>query len=148
MAKQAKQKKRNLVSSLHNASNVARATRLEGEGEKWLLEFIEGGLKSDEAWFLKTEEEKEFVVLPQSALNNLLGHLRSSYEEKLKLMLRYEIRDLMPIDLEDTMAVATYELEKYRQDDGNLPMVNVKNLAHEIKSNHPNLFIHIDNLLQ
>ncbi|RDU70875.1 DUF2603 domain-containing protein [Helicobacter aurati] len=146
MAKQAKQKKHNLVSSLHNASNIAYLAPLDTN--KWLLEFVEGSFKSDEAWFLKTEDNKEFVVLPQNALNSLLGHLRMSHEEKLKILLRHEIRDLMPIDLEDTMTVAVYELEKYRQDDGNLPMVNVKNLAHEIKTNHPNLFLQLDNLFR
>ena len=46
----------------------------------------------------------------------------------------------MPHDLEDTMAVAIYELEKYRRDDGNLPMINVKEFAQKIRLNHPNLF--------
>lgn len=144
MAKQAKQKKYNLVSSLHKANNVAYLAPLDDN--KWLLKFVEGRLKSDEAWFLKTEDDKEFVVLPQSALNSLLGHLRVNHEEKLKILLRYEIRDLMPIDIEDTMVVAMYELEKHRQDDGNLPMINIKNLAQEIKINHPNLFLQLDNL--
>ncbi|TLD98415.1 DUF2603 domain-containing protein, partial [Helicobacter muridarum] len=113
MAKQAKQKKHDLVSSLHNASNVAYLAPLDDN--KWLLEFVAGKLKSNEAWFLKTEDNKEFVVLPQNALNNLLGHLRISHEEKLKILLRYEIKDLMPIDIEDTMVVAIHELEKHRQ---------------------------------
>ncbi|STQ86159.1 DUF2603 domain-containing protein [Helicobacter muridarum] len=144
MAKQAKQKKHDLVSSLHNASNVAYLAPLDDN--KWLLEFVAGKLKSNEAWFLKTEDNKEFVVLPQNALNNLLGHLRISHEEKLKILLRYEIKDLMPIDIEDTMVVAIHELEKHRQEDGNLPMINIKNLAQEIKINYPNLFLQLDNL--
>ncbi|WP_280523655.1 DUF2603 domain-containing protein [Helicobacter muridarum] len=62
------------------------------------------------------------------------------------MLLRYEIKDLMPIDIEDTMVVAIHELEKHRQEDGNLPMINIKNLAQEIKINYPNLFLQLDNL--
>ncbi len=138
MARQTKCNQQILVNSLQDANNVAYIAHLDTN--KWLLEFVNGELKKDEAWFLKNQDGEEFIVLPQQSLRVILENLQRSHEEKLHILLRYEIRDLMPHDLEDTMAVAIYELEKYRRDDGNLPMINVKEFAQKIRLNHPNLF--------
>ncbi|RDU63592.1 DUF2603 domain-containing protein [Helicobacter didelphidarum] len=139
MAEQTKQNHYNLVQSLCNANNIASLSQLEAN--QFLLEFINGELKADEASFVKTDSGDEFVMLPREAITHILGTLKNSHEETTKIMLRHAIRDLIPFDIEDAMAVAMYELEKYRLDDGNLPIVNVKNLAKEIRINHPNLFI-------
>lgn len=146
MAKQTKHNQQNLVKSLCEISNVAYMEKVDEA--QWLVEFVEGQLKSDEACFLKTDSGDEFVVLPQQALHNILGNLQRNHEERLQILLQHEIRNLMPIDLEDTMAVANYELEKHRQEDGNLPSINVKELANQIRTNHPNLFLQVENIFR
>ncbi|TLD84283.1 DUF2603 domain-containing protein [Helicobacter trogontum] len=146
MAKRAKSNKEKLVESLQNVSNVAYMAKLD-EG-RWLLEFVEGEFNENEAWFLKTTEGKEFVTLPQFALQNLLGHIQQHNEEKFLMLLRYEIRELMPIDLEDTMAVALHEFQSYKQSNGNIQDIDVKVFAKNIKLAHPNLFLQLDNVFQ
>ncbi len=146
MAKHEKHNKHKLVKSLQNVSNIAYMAQLDED--RWLLEFVEGAFKSDEAWFLKTADGEEFVALPQQALHNLLGHLQHHNEEKFLILLRYEIRELMPIDLEDTMAVAIHEFQAYKEAHGNIQDINVKTFAKNIKTTHPNLFLHFDRLFK
>ena len=139
----ADKKSKQLVHSLLNVKNVAYLAKVD-EG-RWLMEFMEGEARGDEAWFLKMSDGKEeFVAIPQKALQNLLLNMQKTHEEKLQVLLRYEIRDLMPKDLEDTMAVAMYELEKCRLSNGNLPMIDVHDLAQKIRIEHPNLFLSWD----
>ena len=143
MAKQTKHKKK-LVESLKNVNNVAYMAKLDKN--KWFLEFIEGKFSENEAWFIKTTEGKEFVALPQFALQNLLGHIQQHNEEKFLMLLRYEIRELMPIDLEDTMAVALHEFHAYKKSNINIQDIDVKAFAKNIKISHPNLFLRLDNI--
>lgn len=145
MAK-SKDNQKKLVKSLQEVSNVAYMSELEGN--KWLLEFVEGKFDANEAWFIKTTEGVEFVALPQDALQNLLWHLQHYHEEKLLMLLRCEIRELMPIDLEDTMAVAMHEFEEYKERHGNLQDINVKTFAKNIKTTHPNLFLQLDKIFK
>lgn len=145
MAK-SKDNQKKLVKSLQEVSNVAYMSELEGN--KWLLEFVEGKFDANEAWFIKTTEGVEFVALPQDALQNLLWHLQHYHEEKLLMLLRCEIRELMPIDLEDTMAVAMHEFEEYKERYGNLQDINVKTFAKNIKTTHPNLFLQLDKIFK
>ncbi len=142
MAKQTKQFKQNLVKSLQNVNNVAYMGQLDEN--RWLLEFVEGSFKVNEAWFIKTPEGDEFIALPQQVLNSLINNLQNHHEEKLLILLRHEIKELMPIDLEDTMVVAIHELDKYKGNNGNLHAINVKEFAKRIKAAHPNLFLHLD----
>ncbi len=144
MAKQTKYGRQNLVKSLQNVSNVAYMGQLDDD--RWLLEFVEGGFKNDEAWFIKAPDGEEFVALPQQALNNLLNHLQNHHEEKLLILLRHEIKELMPIDLEDTMVVAIHELDKYKDSSGSLQSLDVKEFARKIKITYPNLFLQLDKL--
>lgn len=146
MAKQTKNIKNKLVKSLQDVSNVAYMAKLDED--RWLLEFVEGNFNINEAWFLKTTDGEEFVALPQEALENLLGHLQHHHEEKLLMLLRCEIRDLMPIDIEDTMAVAIHEFEAYKEMHGNIQDINIKAFAKNIKIAHPNLFLHFDKMFK
>lgn len=146
MAKQTKIRQQKLIKSLQDVSNVAYMAKLDED--RWLLEFVEGSFKANEAWFLKTTDGKEFVALPQEALQNLLSHLQHYHEEKLLMLLRCEIRELMPIDLEDTMAVAIHEFQNYKETHGNIQEINVKTIAKNIKMAHPNLFLHIDKVFK
>ncbi|EMZ41121.1 DUF2603 domain-containing protein [Helicobacter bilis] len=146
MAKRTKYDKKKLVESLQTLSNVAYMAKLDDA--RWLLEFVEGGFNENEAWFLKTTEGKEFVALPQFALQNLLGHIQQHNEEKFLMLLRYEIRELMPIDLEDTMAVALHEFHSYKQSNGNIQDIDAKAFAKNIKLAHPNLFLRLDSIFK
>lgn len=146
MAKQTKHNKQKLIKSLQDVSNVAYMAKLDEE--RWLLEFVEGNFNANEAWFIKTIDGDEFVALPQEALQNLLSHLQSHNEEKFLMLLRYEMRELMPIDLEDTMAVAIHEFQTYKETHGNIQDINVKAFAKNIKTTYPNLFLHLDKMFK
>ena len=85
MARQTKCNQQILVNSLQDANNVAYIAHLDTN--KWLLEFVNGELKTDEAWFLKNQDGEEFIVLPQQSLRVILENLQRSHEEKLHILL-------------------------------------------------------------
>ena len=140
MAQQTKYDPHTLAESLHNADNIASLEELDSN--TYLMNFVNGGLHANKATFVKTNSGDEFIMLPKEAINHILSILQNSHEESIKVMLRYAIKDLMPFDLEDAMAVALHELELQRQKDGNLPKIDVKNLAKKVRIEYPNLFIH------
>lgn len=137
-AKDSKYDPQKLAASLNSADNVAY---LKGvDNDTFMLRFLHGSLQENEATFIKSEEGDEFVMLPKDAITHILGILQDTREESLKIMLRYAIRDLMPFDIDDAMAVALSELELQRLDNGNLPLLDMKILAKKIRLKHPNLF--------
>ncbi|MWV62620.1 DUF2603 domain-containing protein [Helicobacter saguini] len=127
-----------LAASLNSADNIAYLKGLDND--TFALRFVHGSLQENEATFIKSEEGDEFVMLPKEAITHILSILQDTREESLKIMLRYAIRDLMPFDLEDAMAVALSELESQRLDNGNLPFIDMKILAKKVRLKHPNLF--------
>lgn len=141
MAKRTEYDKQKIIRSLNNPINVAKMTKIDSK--KMILEFVSGEFSDDEAWFIKIDSGNEFVVLPENALNTLLSTLKANREEKLRILLKNEIKDLMPIDLEDAMVIAVNELEKYRLNDGSFPSINIKNIAKNIRTSYPNLFFNL-----
>ncbi|PAF50076.1 hypothetical protein BKH43_06170 [Helicobacter sp. 13S00401-1] len=143
--------KKELIRSLQDASNIAIATRVDDTHIN--LEFKQGSFQEEEAWFIKMNQASkntapsEFVVLPETALNTLLESLKSQHEEKLVLMLQKDILNLMPLDLEDALAVGLEELEKLRSQDETLRNINTEHIAKRIKTNYPNLFFDVSKIL-
>ncbi|PAF45851.1 DUF2603 domain-containing protein [Helicobacter sp. 11S02629-2] len=140
-----------LIRSLQDASNVAIATCIDDTHLS--LEFQQGSFQEKEAWFIKMQQtsqsasSSEFVVLPETALNILLDSLKSQHEEKLVLMLQKDILNLMPLDLEDALAVGLEELEKLRAKDETLRNIDTELIAKRIKTNYPNLFFDVSKIL-
>lgn len=132
-----------ISNSLNDVSNIAIATKINQK--QFLLDFIKGGLSEDEAWFIRMENNNEFVVLPEPVLNRLLCTIKANNEEKIFITLKHELKELFPADLDDVMIIALQELEKYRLNDGNLPIINAKQVAKKIKKDHPNLFLNFPN---
>lgn len=133
-----------LKNGLVSTKNIALATKINDK--QFILDFVKGEMRSNEAWFIKVEGEAEFVVLPENILNRLLGTIKTNHEEKVFLTLKNELKDLLPLDLDDVMVVAINELESYRGKDGSLPIINVKHVAKSIKRKYPNLFVSLPTL--
>lgn len=103
-----------------------------------------GTFSSNEAWFLKDEQDVEYVVLPQKVLQNIVALIRKAHEEKLRVELERDIISLTPIDFDDVMSVAIKKIESMRHKDGSLPNINSLQLIKQIKEEYPNLFLNFD----
>lgn len=100
-----------------------------------------GDFSSTEPCFLKDEKNKEYVVLPQKALQQIIALVRKAHEDKLKVELERDIISLTPIDFDDAMSVVSAKLESLRSKDGSLPNINTTQFTKEIKKEYPNLFL-------
>ena len=107
-----------------------------------------GGFSNTEPWFLKDEQDLEYVVLPQKVLQNIISLIRKAHEDKLRVELERDIISLTPIDLDDVMSVAISKLESMRNKDGSLPNVDTTKLIAQIKKEHPNLFLNFDSYMR
>jgi len=132
--------------SLENAgfiqsNNIIRASKISNT--QILLNLQKGAFNPDETWFVKDEDDKEFVVIPQNVLKKIVMIMRNAHEEKVCLELARDVSQSTPIDFDDVMAVALNELESRRLSDGSLPNVNTKELVKDLKKSYPNLFFDI-----
>lgn len=127
---------------LLGVNNHARIQKISDEVLEVHLQ--SGGFSSAEPWFLKDEQDLEYVVLPQKVLQNIISLIRKAHEDKLRVELERDIISLTPIDLDDVMSVAISKLESMRNKDGSLPNVDTTQLIAQIKKEHPNLFLNFD----
>lgn len=124
------------------AENLGVMRQIEGDG--MLLKMECGSFSKDDLWFLRDEDNEEYVVFPQKVFTRLLGRIKSIQEEKFFLKLEKDIISQMPIDFDDAMAVAKSTIEAMRQNDGSLPEISTSSLAKEMKKEYPNLFFSIE----
>ncbi|PAF54473.1 hypothetical protein BKH42_00755 [Helicobacter sp. 13S00482-2] len=111
---------------------------------KMLLELQKGEFSSKEAWFVKDEENNEYVMVPQSVLKGIILTIKKAYEEKLKVEIERDIIAHTPVDFDDVKTVANNRLERYRKSDGTLPKIDTRSFVGQIKKEHPNLFFNLD----
>ncbi|MDO7252370.1 DUF2603 domain-containing protein [Helicobacter cappadocius] len=114
------------------------------DSTKMLLELQKGEFSPKEAWFVKDEENNEYVVVPESVLKGIILTIKKAYEDKLKVEIERDIIIHTPIDFDDVKAVANTKLEKYRKSDGTLPKIDTRSFVNQIKKEYPNLFFNID----
>ncbi len=127
---------------LLQVNNHARIQKID---EKVLeVHLQKGGFSSNEPWFLKDEQDLEYVVLPQKVLQNIISLIRKSHEDKLRVELERDIISFTPIDFDDVMSVAIKKVESLRNQDGSLPNINSMQLVKQIKKEYPNLFLNFD----
>ncbi|PAF47601.1 hypothetical protein BKH46_03505 [Helicobacter sp. 12S02634-8] len=136
------QKPETLYASLETGANQAKASRIDAD--KILLELQSGEFNTQEAWFLKDEDNQEYIVLPQNLLNSIIQTIKKAYEDKLKVELERDIATQTPIDFDDVLAVAFKRLESYRRSDGSLPRIDTRSFVKQIKKEYPNLFFDLD----
>ncbi|PAF47457.1 hypothetical protein BKH41_07720 [Helicobacter sp. 12S02232-10] len=128
--------------SLESGNNQVKAKKIDAT--KVLLELQKGEFSSQEAWFVKDENNQEYVMIPEALLKNIVQTIRKAYEDKLKVELERDIATHTPIDFEDVMAVAVKKLETFRKSDGSLPRIDTHSFVEQIKKEHPNLFFDLD----
>lgn len=116
------------------------------EERQMLLCMESGGFSKEDLWFLQDDDGEEYVVFPQKMFVRLLSRIKNMQEEKLMMKLEKDLMSQMPIDMDDTMAVAQNILETMRLSDGNFPEINTAMLAKDIRKKYPNLFFDLDYL--
>lgn len=132
--------------SLGEVENFVNAKQIDES--KIILELQKGQFSKEEAWFVKDEENYEFVMIPQALLKNIIHTIRKAKEDKLLVELERDIISQVPVDFDDVMAVAIDKLESSRKNDGSLPEINTQIFVHQIKKEHPNLFLNFENYFQ
>ncbi|WP_104698075.1 MULTISPECIES: DUF2603 domain-containing protein [unclassified Helicobacter] len=105
------------------------------------IQLQSGEFSNLEPCFLKDDKNREYVVLPQKVLQNIISLIRKAQEDRLKVELERDIISFTPIDFDDVMSVAVKKIEELRQQDGSLPNINTIQLIKQIKKEHPNLFL-------
>ncbi len=94
---------------------------------------------------LQDKEDNQYALIPAKALNKLLSTLAQTKEENFELKLEKTIWKYVPIDFADTWAVAMHELKQNSNQE--ISDATLNNLVKNIKKNHPNLFLNIDDFL-
>ncbi|PAF43395.1 DUF2603 domain-containing protein [Helicobacter sp. 11S03491-1] len=136
------QKSEALYRSLESGKNQASARKVDDK--KILLELQKGEFSSQEAWFVKDQDNQEYVMIPEVVLKSIIRTIKKAYEDKLKVELERDIATHTPIDFDDVMAVAINKLEAFRKSDGSLPKIDTSSFVKQIKKEYPNLFFDLD----
>ncbi len=95
--------------SFLQTENIAYITKISDS--EILLRLQKGEFNPKETWFLKDENNQEYIVMPENILKNVISIIRNIHEEKLLLELARDISKNTPIDFDDVMAVAVNNIE-------------------------------------
>lgn len=135
-----------LYRSLELGKNYVNAKKIDEN--KMLLELQKGDFDPKEAWFIKDNENHEYVMIPQSLLKSITQTIAQAHEDKLKVELERDVVAHVPIDFNDVMTVAINRLENYRKSDGSLPKIDTFSFVSQIKKEYPNLFFKFEDYFE
>ncbi|PAF52383.1 DUF2603 domain-containing protein [Helicobacter sp. 13S00477-4] len=136
------QKSKSIYWGLETGNNQVMAKHIDDT--KILLELQKGEFNSQEAWYIKDENDSEYVMIPEAVMKNIVQTIKKAYEDKLIVELERDIATHTPIDFDDVMTVAIKKLESFRKSDGSLPNINTQSFVKQIKKDHPNLFFDLE----
>ncbi len=144
-------------------NELAKSLDLIGSDETTLLEIEstddpnvkklslkKGSWDSNNTWFAvdKDDNNKLYAFVPTEILTKILNTTKEAQQENFNLKLEKTIWQNIPIDFEDVRVVAMDEIRKLaaKQGDKTVVSVNLEELIQKIKSEHPNLFLNIQEL--
>jgi len=115
------------------------------------LHLKQGELDKDEPWFVVDEnnDKKAYAVLPLDTFNRVIEILKNIQQENFNLKLEKSIWQEIPMDFDDVWVVAmdkVQELVKKQNPDQPIS-IDVEKLVRDIKTEHPNLFVNVNNFL-
>lgn len=157
--------KLDFTESFRKDKNVAITTKLD---KNMTLEFKDFSLEQNDVWFIKTNEGQNYAVLPEQMLDKILDHIKKQNDERIKAILRQHLSDMVPLDLEDAVAVALLELKNLQVNKLDLQNMHPKtraslqayggninkfdssslntlliDIADEVKAKYPHLFVNL-----
>lgn len=149
ISKQIKKHENTAKNSLGKILETQNYGYLQRVSEDVLEVYLQNGnFGPKEPLFLKDENGKEYVILPQQALKSIIALVRKAHEDRLRVELERDVISLAPIDFDDVMSIVNLRLESLRNKDGSLPHLNTMQFIKDIKKEYPNLFLNLDSFFK
>lgn len=114
------------------------------------LELLQGSWQEERPWIIIDEEGHVYTLASAESLSKIIRLLSVSQSENFKLKLEKAIWQRLPIDFEDVWEVAMERIKTLARSRPDSTVVNLDLdwLVTEIKQKYPNLFYHIDQMLE
>jgi hypothetical protein len=115
--------------------------------DKKILELVQGSWDNKAPWFVIDENERIYVLSSIESILQLIRSLGEARHENFNLKLEKAILENLPVDFSDVWVVAMSEIQRRlaTSEDKSQLDIDVQELLREIKKNHPNLFINLNN---
>lgn len=145
----------------NNMNKINKA--LGGEEEKTIFEIADGNDKNEkmltlksgswsskEPWFGIDENKNLHTMVSIKSLNNLIEAYKKLAKENFDLRLEKSIAGHLPINFGDVWTVCMDDIQKIAlaNPDKSVLNLNLNAVVSNVKKNHPNLFINIENIIK
>lgn len=109
-----------------------------------------GSWQNSKPWFGIDEKGKVQILIDLDVFLNVVSMYKDASREIFKLKLERSILERMPTDFNDVWVVCMNEIKKLDSKDENFNLLNLNfdAIVEKVRSEHPNLFVDIKDLIE